>query len=244
MPDITQNPPLHLSPLGDAAVVLQFGDKISLETHNRIRALSEMLQQHPFPGLIEFVPAYTSLTVYYDPWVTSQQGELDAYAEAVNKLEILVEQVQDLQLPLARLVEIPVVYGGEYGPDLEEVARHNNLSTEEVIQLHSAGEYLVHMIGFAPGFPYLGGMNDRIATPRKTSPRASIPAGSVGIAGSQTGVYPISTPGGWQLIGRTPFQLFNPKRKDPSLLQAGDKVRFVPIPQEELEQWKEGQPCA
>ena len=131
-------------------------------------------------------------------------------------------------------------YGGEYGPDLEEVARHNGLSVDEVIALHSGGEYLVYMIGFAPGFPYLGGMSERIAMPRRSSPRAQIPVGSVGIAGMQTGVYPIETPGGWQLIGRTPLALFRPEENPPSLLQAGNKVRFRPISADEFAAWKEG----
>jgi inhibitor of KinA len=142
-----------------------------------------------------------------------------------------------------RTVSIPVCYGGEYGPDLEYVARHHNLTPEEVISIHSEGEYLAYMIGFAPGFPFLGGLSEKIATPRRPSPRTSIPAGSVGIAGMQTGVYPISTPGGWQLIGQTPVKLFLPKQNPPSLLQAGDIVKFEPISKEEYQemQAKEGE---
>lgn len=142
-----------------------------------------------------------------------------------------------------RTVSIPVCYGGEYGPDLEYVARHHNLTPEEVISIHSEGEYLAYMIGFAPGFPFLGGLSEKIATPRRSSPRTSIPAGSVGIAGMQTGVYPISTPGGWQLIGQTPIKLFLPEQNPPSLLQAGDIVKFEPISKEEYQelQAKEGE---
>lgn len=135
-----------------------------------------------------------------------------------------------------RTVSIPVCYGGEYGPDLEYVARHHNLTPEEVISIHSEGEYLAYMIGFAPGFPFLGGLSEKIATPRRPSPRTSIPAGSVGIAGMQTGVYPISTPGGWQLIGQTPIKLFLPEQNPPSLLQAGDIVKFEPISKEEYQE--------
>ena len=135
-----------------------------------------------------------------------------------------------------RTVSIPVCYGGEFGPDLEYVARHNNLTTDEVIHIHSSGEYLVYMIGFAPGFPFLGGLSPKIATPRRPSPRATIPAGSVGIAGMQTGVYPIETPGGWQLIGRTPQKLFLPNENPPSLLQAGDVVKFCPISFQEYQE--------
>lgn len=234
MPEIIQNPPLLMCPVGDAAVELQFGNKISKKILNRIRAVAHVLEQQPFPGLLEFVPAYTTLTVYYDPWVLSQHGKLDAYEELMLKLEALLEQVQEQRSERARVVELPVVYGGDYGPDLALVAEHTGLSINEVIRLHSSVDYLVHMIGFAPGFPYLGGMDARLETPRKATPRTSIPAGSVGIAGAQTGVYPISTPGGWQLIGQTPLQLFNPNRDQPSLLQAGDIVRFVPIPESEF----------
>jgi inhibitor of KinA len=138
-----------------------------------------------------------------------------------------------------RFVEIPVCYGGEYGPDLEAVAEYHHLSTSEVVEIHSKEEYLVYMIGFAPGFPYLGGMSEEIATPRRHSPRLSIPEGSVGIAGMQTGVYPISTPGGWQLIGRTPLELFCPNENPPTLLQSGDIVKFVPISLEEYQANKE-----
>ncbi|TPE46318.1 5-oxoprolinase subunit PxpB [Pontibacter mangrovi] len=241
MPELTHRTPLHLCPLGDSAVVLQFGDEINLETHYRLRAVTQALEQRPFPGLVEFVPAYTTLTVYYDPWELSQHGKTDAYAEVVRQLEVLVELAAHFEPSPARLVELPVVYGGAYGPDLEEVATHAGLPTDEVVRLHSSGSYQVYMIGFTPGFPYLGGMDDRIATPRKTNPRTSIPAGSVGIAGAQTGVYSLSTPGGWQLIGRTPLTLFDPDRETPSLLQAGDEVRFIPISEEEYLERKEGQ---
>ncbi|MGV3465566.1 MAG: 5-oxoprolinase subunit PxpB, partial [Heyndrickxia sp.] len=138
----------------------------------------------------------------------------------------------------SRVVEIPVCYGGDFGPDLETVASMNGLSTEEVIQIHSSAEYTVYMIGFAPGFPYLGGMSEKIATPRLPSPRLKIPERTVGIAGNQTGVYPIETPGGWQLIGRTPIKLFRPQDEVPSLLHAGDKVRFKPISYEEYVEWE------
>ncbi|OKL40380.1 5-oxoprolinase subunit PxpB [Pontibacter flavimaris] len=234
MPELIQNPPLLLCPVGDNAVALLFGETISADIHRRILAVAQALEQQPFDGLVESVPAFTSLTVYYDPWVLSRQGTLDAYSEAVRLLGNLVEQAQEMQPEPARVVELPVVYGGTFGPDLEEVAAHAGLSAEEVIQIHSNGSYQVYMIGFAPGFSYLGGMDERLVAPRKAKPREKVPAGSVGIAGTQTGVYSVSTPGGWQLIGRTPLQLFNPNRKTPSLLQAGDRVRFVPITPEEF----------
>lgn len=241
MPQPAPHPSLFLSPLGDSAVVLQFGEEINLAIHERILAVTHLLELQPFRGLVDFVPAFTTLTVYYDPWELSQQGTVDAYSEVVRHLEILVEQAAVAAVVPARVVEIPVVYGGMFGPDLQEVAEYAGLSTEEVIRIHSQGSYQVYMIGFAPGFPYLGGMDARIAAPRKAKPRESIPAGSVGIAGAQTGVYSISTPGGWQLIGRTPLRLFAPSRQEPSLLQAGDKVRFVPITEAEYLSRKEEQ---
>ena len=241
MPQTILHPFLFLSPLGDSGVVLQFGEEISLAIHQRILAVAHLLEQQPFRGLVDFVPAFTTLTVYYDPWELSQQGTADAYSEVVRHLEILVEQAAVATVVPERVVEIPVVYGGAFGPDLKEVAEHAGLSMEEVIRIHSRGSYKVYMIGFAPGFPYLGGMDERIATARKSKPRESILAGSVGIAGKQTGVYSISTPGGWQLIGRTPLRLFDPARQEPSLLQAGDKVRFVPITEAEFLSRKEEQ---
>lgn len=131
------------------------------------------------------------------------------------------------------IVEIPVLYGGEYGPDIENIATHNNLSIEEVIKIHTSGEYLVYMLGFTPGFPYLGGMDKRIATPRLKTPRTKIPGGSVGIAGEQTGVYPIESPGGWQLLGRTPLNFFDPNNEKPFLINAGEYIKFVQISEEE-----------
>lgn len=230
----------QLYPLGDAAVVLQFGKTINKAIHARISALSAHLLQHAFPGFIELVPAYTTITVYYDPWVVSMRGLINPYQQVVETLQKqLAEAPSATADTLSRIVEIPVCYGGPFGPDLEYVAEQNKLSPEKVISLHAAGKYTVYMIGFAPGFPYLGGLNSKLATPRKQTPRAVIPAGSVGIAGNQTGIYPMQTPGGWQLIGRTPLPLFDPANENPSLLQAGDTVKFIPITAEEYTQRKE-----
>ncbi|MDK8182330.1 5-oxoprolinase subunit PxpB [Paenibacillus sp. UMB4589-SE434] len=219
-------------PLGDAAIVVEFDSIIGPASHEMVRLLSTYLDTHPFKGMVEYVPAFTTVTVFYNPLVLR-------YAEAQAKLEEAVWQAKGIQLEqTARIVEIPVCYGGEYGPDLEDIARHNQLTADEVVHIHSSAEYLVYMIGFAPGFPYLGGMSERIAAPRRPSPRLVIPVGTVGIAGMQTGVYPIGTPGGWQLIGRTPEPLFRPDMKPPTLLRAGDKVRFLPITEKEFESWE------
>jgi inhibitor of KinA len=231
---------LQMYPLGDAAVVLQFGDTIDADTHTKVRSFAAYLEQHPFPGLIEFVPAFTTVTVYYNPWVLAEKDTLNPYERMqVLLLDMLRHLKKDSPTYTSREVLIPVCYGGDFGPDLEFVASHNQLTPEEVIAIHTSGSYQVYMIGFAPGFPYLGGLDEHIAAPRKETPRAVIPAGSVGIAGKQTGIYPIETPGGWQLIGRTPLALFNPDRKHPSLLQAGDTVKFVAITPDDFAQRKE-----
>lgn len=233
------------SPLGDSAIRIEFGKKIDYEIQHKIRMLANYIEENSFHGFIECVSAYTSLTVFYSPfivWRTYKKAEAVSPYEIVKSMIVknltVFENEDDTH---SRIVTIPVCYGGELGPDLEEVARYNQLTTSEVVHIHTNGEYLVYMIGFCPGFPFLGGMSDRIATPRRSSPRLSIPKGSVGIAGMQTGVYPISTPGGWQLIGRTPLQLFLPKQNPPTLLQAGDRVKFHAISYEEYQAFGEGE---
>ncbi|GEO06883.1 kinase A inhibitor [Adhaeribacter aerolatus] len=222
-------PPVQIIPLGDAAVIVQFGEIISPAIHAWVKAFAEKIAQHPFSGFVEMVPAYTTVTIHYNAWVVSQEGKYNPYDEVVGFIQHQLANLTPGHKNKPRPVEIPVCYGGDFGPDLDFVADHNHLTPAEVIALHAGGHYLVYMIGFAPGFPYLGGMSNKIATPRKKTPRTTIPAGSVGIAGTQTGIYPLSTPGGWQLIGRTPLALFNPDREPASLLQAGDLIKFVPI---------------
>ncbi|KUG08519.1 5-oxoprolinase subunit PxpB [Solirubrum puertoriconensis] len=223
------HPSVQLYPLGDAAVVVEFGKSISPATHERVQAFCHRLEQQPFVGLVEYVLAFTTVTVYYDPWLLRHQAATP-YDAVLQQLEQLLRRVSiATEKPAPRVVEIPVCYGGPYGPDLDWLAEHLGLLPEQVIALHAASEYLVYMIGFAPGFPYLGGLDAQLTAPRKAQPRPLVPAGAVGIAGQQTGVYPLATPGGWQLIGRTPLRLFRPEAEVPSLLQAGDRVRFVPI---------------
>jgi inhibitor of KinA len=227
---------VQLVPLGDAALVVEFGGGISPATHGALQALGGYLAAHPFIGLLELVPAFTSLTLYYDPWLASENGRYQPYervAETVRQL--LPDALAPGAVAEAETIEIPVCYGGVFGPDVAVVAAQAQLSLEEVIARHAAPNYLVHMIGFAPGFPYLGGLDARLATPRKAAPRPLVPAGSVGIAGGQTGIYSLPTPGGWQLIGRTPLRLFDPARSQPSLLRAGLRLRFVPISKAEFQ---------
>lgn len=230
----------ELTPLGDSAVVVTFGSEMSISTHKQIMALMNMLEDTPFEGFVESVPAFTNLTIFYDPLIVYQtyQGKDSSLISPFKIVSALVEKklasLTHHKNQPSHTVEIPVCYGGEYGPDLQDVAKINGLTPDEVISIHSSGEYLVYMVGFAPGFPFLGGMSEKIKAPRRSSPRASIPKGSVGIAGMQTGVYPISTPGGWQLIGQTPKPLFLPEQNPPSLLEAGNIVKFIPITQHEF----------
>jgi len=226
----------RLYPLGDAAVVLELGQAIAPATHRLIQAFARLLAQQPLPGLRECVPAFTTLTVYYDPAALFGPGRPAPYEQVASYLQslgpaALVAAADHVPGPV---VEIPVCYGGDFGPDLGLVAGYAQLSIAEVIACHTQPSYLVHMVGFAPGFPYLGGLDARLATPRRAAPRPLVPAGAVGIAGLQTGMYSLPTPGGWQLIGRTPLRLFDAARAQPSLLQAGDRLRFVPISESEF----------
>ena len=231
-------PSVRLFPLGDAAVVLEFGAHISPNTHATIAAFMTQLAARPFAGLRELVPAFTTLTVYYDPWLASEHGRYPAPYErvAAQLRQLLAETPEAAAVDETTVVEIPVCYGGAFGPDLAFVAQHAGLNPQEVIALHTAPDYLVHLIGFAPGFPYLGGLDARLAAPRRPQPRPLVPAGTVGIAGPQTGIYSLPTPGGWQLIGRTPLALFNPEWAAPSRLRAGQRLRFVAISEEEFAQ--------
>lgn len=212
----------NISSLGERALVVRLGDRIDVETFRRVHALSRQLEDNRLAGIIECVPAFTTVTVYFDPLQRTTIQMRQALEQALAQLDVV-------HLPPQRAVSIPVCYGGDFGEDLEFVAGQRGLTCAEVIEIHSGVEYLVYMLGFAPGFPYLGGMSPRIATPRRETPRVKTPAGSVGIAGEQTGVYPIETPGGWQLIGRTPLALFRPQENPPTLLLPGDTVRFAPI---------------
>lgn len=220
-------------PLGDTGLQVRFGSDISEETNQQIRLFADYLRENPVAGVVEWVPAYTTLTIFYCP-------DKISYDDLSRNLEAITKALQGEKDSSNSIVyEIPVLYGGEMGPDLSEVARYNAMPEEEVVSIHSSQPYLIYMMGFVPGFPYLGGMSKQIATPRRENPRAKIEAGSVGIAGEQTGVYPLETPGGWQIIGRTPLKLYDPEREEPILLSAGSYLRFVPIDQKvfnEIEQ--------
>jgi len=212
---------VRFHPLGESALTVELGDRISPAINARVHALHAAILATPMPGLIESVPAYRSLTLYYDP-LTLPPAELQDWVKA--KLASLPPQAN---VP-GRLHVIPVAYGGEYGPDLESVAAETGLVPEQVIAEHTRQTYRVYMVGFAPGFPYLGRTSRRLQVKRLSTPRTRVPVGSVAIAGRQTGLYPSATPGGWRLIGRTGWKFFDPTRRPPSRLQAGDQVRFSP----------------
>lgn len=215
----------RIKAVGDSALVVEFGDQIDPETNRRVHALAALCRHDSLSGFREAVPTYCSLLIHYDPLLASYR---DA-AEWVEEKLPQIDESQNSSSDFSRSLEIPTVYGGDSGPDLEFVARHNHLSVEDVVRLHSGMAYRVYMMGFTPGFPYLGLLDPAIDTPRLDSPRALVRAGSVGIAGRQTGIYPIDSPGGWRIIGHTALAIFDLNREPPFLLAPGDAVRFVPI---------------
>lgn len=217
---------------GECALVMEFADEISKDINAKIRSVVDKIDKENLSYIIDVLPTYRSLLVQYDATKIT-------YDELVNKLKSFENITTSSQNETVNLIKLPTVYGGEYGQDIEFVASHNNISVEDVIKIHSSTDYLVYMLGFIPGFTYLGGMSDKIATPRLSSPRAKIDAGSVGIAGTQTGTYPTDSPGGWQIIGRTPLNLFDAENDPPVFINSGDYIRYVPITAEEFEKIKQ-----
>ncbi|MGM1049499.1 MAG: 5-oxoprolinase subunit PxpB [Bacillota bacterium] len=227
--------PLAMLPLGDSAVLIQLGQVISESVHHQVHAASQYIENHPFPGYIECIPSFTTVSIHYDLLKLPRRDGVSSSFEVVCLLlnELLSEiELQEERVPV--VVDIPVCYEEEYGPDLEVVATINGLTPEEVIHIHTGQDYLIYALGFTPGFPYVGGVSEQISAPRKSTPRLKVPSGSVGIAGNQTGIYPIETPGGWQIIGRTPLALFLPERYPPTLLEGGQYIRFRKIDREEF----------
>lgn len=223
---------VKINPLGDCAVVVEFGTQMNSALYPYITAFTDSIESSPIPGFIECIPSYTTVTLLYDPYAYLQ------YPSPFQEIKkILLKKIGQLTIDSqkkARHITIPVCYGGEWGPDLSDVAAYHGISEEEVIHIHSSAYYQVYMLGFSPGFPYIGGMPKEISTPRKSTPRLKIPPGSVGIGGEQTGIYPLETPGGWNIIGQTPITLFKPEHMPPTLLQRGDQITFIPITQEEF----------
>lgn len=223
--------PLTVAPLGDRALVVRVGDRISEETFVRVQAVLRRLTA-AHPAITDVVPAFATVTVHYDPAAVRRAAGEPPHAILARMLEEQLAGIEVSPVVDARTVEIPTCYEGELAPDLELVAGHAGLSTADVIARHSSPTYVVQMIGFTPGFPYLAGLDPSLVTPRRAEPRTRVPAGSVGIGGEQTGIYAIATPGGWNIIGATPLSLFDPLRDPAALLRVGDRVRFVPIGRE------------
>jgi KipI family sensor histidine kinase inhibitor len=214
---------MRFLPAGDSALVLEFGNEISEAINREIRFVTDALDRAKLAGVLDLTPTYRSILVNFDPLLTPASRITDFVTE------LLKNYTGSSEASGGEVIEIPVLYGGEAGPDLDFICEHTKLDEEEVIRRHSSVEYLVYMLGFTPGFAYLGGMPKELATPRLAKPRALIPAGSVGIAAAQTGIYPVESPGGWQLLGRTPLKVFNYERSEPFLLSAGDYLKFAPI---------------
>lgn len=239
---------MDIVPLGDSSLIVRVREQLNdapEETLDEVLRAFQQLRRAAIPGVIELAPAYTSVAVFFDPiTIVKSSGTPDkvfdwlatrihaALAGAVRRRGVRISKSE------IRIVEIPVCYDPEFAPDLDDVARHAQMSTKQVIDLHSTAEYRVACIGFVPGFPFLAGLPKKLATPRRDVPRKEIPPGSVGIGGAQTGVYPLRSPGGWNLIGRTPLKLFDPTKDPPTLLRAGDRVRFRAITREQFESLK------
>ena len=216
--------------MGDRGLLAEFGDDISLQVNEKVRRMHLAVHAAAIEGIIETVPTYRSLLIVYDPLMLSVEA-------LKKKLERIEKGLQQTPFPEPHVTRIPVVYGALYGPDLEGVANYHGIPQEEVIRLHCSKPYHIYMIGFVPGFPYMGELPETLVTPRLKTPRLSVPAGSVAIAQKQTGIYSMESPGGWHLIGRTPVKLFNPEKEPPALLQMGDLVQFYPISEKEYKEW-------
>ena len=211
---------------GDCGLLVEYGDIIDPDVNNKVRSMAMVVEQDSPEGVTEIVPTYRSLLIVYEPSITNP-------AKLQKTLKTLEARLDEIMIPPPDTVEIPVCYGGEFGPDIAYVAESHHLTVEAVIELHCQPEYLIYMVGFTPGFPFLGGLSEKLHTPRLETPRTFVPEGSVGIANNQTGIYPVASPGGWQLIGRTPVKLFAPGRDNPFLYQAGDRIKFSPVSAEE-----------
>lgn len=225
-------------PISEKAVTIVFGNQIDEEIREQINGLNQFIKYHPFSGFINTVPAYTTLTIFFEPL-----GLLaDAHLKGSTCLEKITFYLSQFKVEVVnqaqnegKIISIPVCYEDDFALDLKELAKSKKMDKETIINIHSSAIYKVYMIGFVPSFAYLGGLDLQLASPRKATPRQKVPEGSVGIAGQQTGIYPLETPGGWQIIGRTPLKLFDVNRTQPSLLKSGDSVQFKPISKADFE---------
>ncbi|HEY0066687.1 MAG TPA: 5-oxoprolinase subunit PxpB [Flavisolibacter sp.] len=231
----------RIFPLGDSALTVDFGNLIDETVNREVIGLFRRMKEERIPHITDLVPAYSSLTVHYDVFSIREEnpGET-AFDYMTRQVEMMLDREDYNDLSEGRLVRVPVCYGGAYGPDLAELAAAKGLSEEEVVRIHSSVRYRVYMIGFLPGFAYMGQVNEQISMPRKAQPRTNVAAGSVGIAGRQTGIYPLDSPGGWQVIGRTPLRLFHAGIENTVLFQPGDMVEFYSMSEHEFENYQGG----
>lgn len=228
-------PPCRIVPLGDRGLVIDWGNRIDETLNRQVLALWERLRRASLPGVSDIIPAYSSLTIIFDSDIPPLAAANPQAGLSHLIARLFAEPPATIEIP-GRSMRIPVCYDPSLAPDLPAIAARSGLSIAEVVQLHTATEYRVFMLGFLPGFPYMGTVDARIAAPRLAQPRLRVPAGSVGIAGAQTGIYPLESPGGWNLIGRTPLRIFNAQNESPTLLQPGDRVRFFPVSPQEFHQ--------
>ncbi len=233
---------MRITPLGDSALLVQLGEHINESTHARVQAAWQALEANPLPSVWEIVGAYTTLTLFYQPAQAvaagAPEGDVAGWL-ATGVKERLAKLNGKARARQGNSVELPICYAPEFAPDLAEVAQRTGLAPEEVVRRHQQSEFLVYLIGFAPGFPYMGGLPAELSMPRRAEPRTRVPAGSVGVIGTQCCIYPIETPGGWNLIGRTPARLFRTEADPPVLLRAGDRVKFRAISREEFDHMKD-----
>ena len=218
---------IRIAAAGDSSLLIEFGNEINEEINRRITTIVQLMKDQQIEGVVDMIPAFCSLLINYDPRIISFE-KMQKRMEALAKMDLKGGTQRK------RVFESPVCYGGQYGPDMETITAHSGLTEREVIEIHSSRDYLIYMLGFLPGFCYLGGLDERIHTPRLANPRLKISAGSVGIGGSQTGIYPMDSPGGWQLMGMTPVKTYDPERKNPILVEAGDYIRFIPVEEAEF----------
>ncbi len=222
----------HILPTGDRALTVEFGNEIDEHINARLMGLIRYLTDERIKGIEEFVPSFRAVLIHYNPAILSYS----AMEKLLNKaLEVPFQESARKK----RIVKVPVCYDKQFGPDIDDVAKHAGISVDEVIRIHTATPYLVYMLGFQPGFPYLGGLDERIHTPRLETPRIKLEAGSVGIGGGQTGLYPMESPGGWRIIGVTPVRCYNPEREKPIPYMAGDYIKFESISKEEFDRLRD-----
>ncbi len=226
---VTNSTDFIIAPASDRTLLIKFGDDHSPKIQKAVFQLSHYLLNNPLEGILNIHPGYTSIMVAVDVEKKSIQS-------VQKSLQQVIKNARAMELPGPVLVDIPVLYGGQHGPDINKVAEHSDLSKKEVIAMHSSGDFQVSFIGFTPGFPYISGMDETLVTPRFKNPRKNVPAGSIGIGGNQTGIYPLLSPGGWNLIGQTPLQIFDIKHPEKALIKMGDRIKFNPISKAEFEQ--------